>query len=297
MASLDDYAVLLAIVERGNLTAAAKHLGRSLQAVSRALSSLEQELGAPLIQRTTRRSRPTDAGLVFAERVRAALADLELARLELQERHGQVAGRLRVAGPVHFGPTYLTPIVAAFIERYPDIEAELVLSDGYADLLAEGIDVAVRLGTMPDSRLMTRRLGALRQVIFGAPGYFAAHGRPIVPADLRGHACIIRTTAQSPETWSFERGGQAERIEVAGRFRSSSPAACNEAAALGLGIAMAPLWQMRTLLDQGRVELVLTDHEPRLVPMQLVWPAGEALPLRSRLFIDFVAARIAAERL
>lgn len=150
---------------------------------------------------------------------------------------------------------------------------------------------------MADSPLMSRRLGLLRQVIFGAPGYFAVRGRPLLPADLHRHDCIIRTTAQSAENWVLTRDGGAERIAVRGRFRSNSPAACNEAAALGLGIAMAPLWQVRTMLDQGRVELVLTDHEPRPMPVQLVWPAGETLPLRSRRFIDFMAGRIATERL
>ena len=272
VATLEDYAAFLAIVERGNLTGAAKQLGRSLQAVSRALASLEQELGVELVQRTTRRSRPTAAGETFVGRVRTILANLSLARSEVREMHGQVAGKLVVGGPVYFGPSYLMPIVASFLERHPAIEIELVLADRFADLVADGLDLAVRLGEITDSSLMARRLGAVRQVVFGAPGYFAARGRPAVPADLRQHTCVVRTSAQTMENWGFSHQGQTERIDVHGGFRANSPAACNEAAALGLGVATAPLWQVRPLLDQGRIELVLSDFELPPMPISIVWP-------------------------
>ncbi len=297
MASLEDYAVFVAVVERGSLTAAAKQLGRSLQAVSRALASLEQELGVELVQRTTRRSRPTAAGEAFFGRVRTVLADLSLARTDVREMHGQVAGKLVVGGPVYFGPTYLMPIIASFLDRHPAVAIELVLADRYADLVADGLDLAVRLGEIPDSSLMARRLGALRQIVFGAPGYFAARGRPAVPADLRRHACVVRTTAQAMESWEFLHHGRLERIDVHGAFRANSPAACNEAAALGLGIGRAPLWQVRPLLDQGRIELVLADFELPPMPISIVWPQTSALPARTRLFIDFLAVRLAVARL
>lgn len=297
MASLDEYAAFVAVVERGSLTAAARQLGRSLQAVSRALAALEAELGVELVRRTTRRCQPTEAGLAFSRRVRTALADLQAARAELGEMHGQVTGKLVVGGPVLFGPAYLTPAIAAFIERHPGIEVELMLADHYADLLAEGIDLAIRLGEVPDSSLRSRRLGALRQVVFGAPGYFALHGRPAVPEDLRRHACVLRTSTRAVESWSFRRDGRTERIEVHGAFRANSPAACNEAATLGLGICTAPLWQVRHLLDQGRIELVLAEYEPPPMPISIVWPQAAALPARTRLLIDFLAARLTAERL
>jgi len=198
---------------------------------------------------------------------------------------------------VHFGPTYLMPIIASFLDRHPAVEVELVLADRYADLVAEGMDLAVRLGEIPDSGLMARRLGALRQVVFGAPGYFAARGRPAVPADLRRHACVVRTTARAMESWDFLHHGRPERIDVRGVFRANSPAACNEAAALGLGIGRAPLWQVRQLLDQGRIELELADFELPPMPISIVWPQTSALPARPRLFIDFLAAKLAVARL
>ncbi len=297
MASLEDYSAFVATVERGSLTAAAKQLGRSLQAVSRALAALEQELGVELVQRTTRRSRPTAAGEAFFGRVRAVLADLSLARTEVREMHGQLAGKLVVGGPVYFGPTYLMPILASFLERHPAVEIELTLADRYADLVADGIDVAVRLGEIPDSSLMARRLGALRQVVFGAPGYFAARGRPAVPADLRRHACVVRTTAQAMEVWEFVHHGHLEGIDVHGAFRANSPVACNEAAVLGMGISRAPLWQVRSLLDQGRIELVLADFELPPMPLSIVWPQTSALPARTRLLVDFLAARLTVARL
>lgn len=297
MATLEDYAAFLAIVERGSLSAAARASGRSLQAVSRALASLEHELGVELVQRTTRRSRATAAGEVFVGRVRTILADLDVARAEVREMHGLVAGKLVLGGPVTFGPPYLVPIVASFIERHPSIEIELVLADRFADPMAEGLDLAVRFGELADSSLKARRLGDARQVVFGSPEYFSMHGRPAVPADLRKHRCVLRTSAPSVTIWTFRNRNRVVSIEVHGSFRANSPAACNEAAALGLGIAAAPLWQVRPLLNQGRVEVVLSEFELPPMPISVVWPQTSSLPTRTRLLIDFIAARLAAERL
>lgn len=295
MAGLDDYRVFVAVMEEGNLSAASRHLHRSLQAVSRSLASLENELGVELIQRTTRRAQPTEAGLAFHARIKAALADIDLARSELTKHGARIDGLLRVGGSTQFSASYLVPVVAAFMERYPDVSVELVVADHRADLQREKLDVAVRLGELPDSRLHARQLSILRMVTIGAPGYFARYGRPKIPADLRKHACIVRQSSESARRWEYRRGSRRHAVEVQGRFSADNAAACNAAVAAGLGIGVAALWQVRDLLDQGRLETVLDDWQLPGMPVHIVWSPTKQLPARTRAFIDFAAARWAAE--
>jgi DNA-binding transcriptional LysR family regulator len=291
MASIDDYRVFIAVVEQGNLSAAARHLHCSLQTVSRALAALEHELGVELIHRNTRRAQPSAAGLAFHARIKAALADIDLARSSLTEHGARIEGGLRIGGSTQYAPVYVVPLLAAFMERYPDVSVELVVDDGHADLLRDGLDAAVRLGELPDSRLQARLLGQLRQIAFASPGYLAAHGRPRIPADLVRHQCVLRRSARDPQTWTFSRGGKAIAVEVDGRFSANNAAACNAAVVAGLGIALAPLWQVRGLLDQGLAEQVLAPYRLPGMPVHIVWPASRQLPARTRAFIDFAAAR------
>lgn len=291
MAELSGYAAFVAVAEQGSLTTAARHLGRSLQSVSRSLIALETELGVSLIRRTTRSSRPTEVGLAFLARVRPALAELAAAGAEIGEEAERVEGLVRIGGPALFGAAYLTPLVAAFMRGHPAIAVELHLGEGYADLLAERFDLAIRLGPLPDSRLKARGLGSLRQVAFAAPSYLAEHGAPRHPADLVDHRCIVRTSARQPARWTFGRDGRSATVSVSGPFRAGNPAACNEAAAQGLGIGRAPLWQVRNLLDAGRLALVLTDYALDSMPIHLVWPNGR-LAKRTRLLIDHIVARL-----
>jgi DNA-binding transcriptional LysR family regulator len=295
MMTLDDYKAFIAIVDCGSLTKAAKHLGRSLQAVSRALAALEKDLGVRLIHRTTRRVQPTPTGVNFYGRVRAALADIESARAEAAAGGAEVAGHLRLGAPTLFAPTYVMPAVATFMERHPAVSVELIAADEFQDPVAEGLDLVVRIGELTDSSLTARRIAGLRRVTFAAPGYLARRGRPSRPGDLKDHACIVRTLAQAPLRWSFRRDGREELIEVRPRFSSTSAAVCNEAVAQALGVGIAPLWQIRSLLDAGRVELLLTGFEPEPTPVHLVWPSRDLLPARTRSLIDFLAARLPAD--
>jgi DNA-binding transcriptional LysR family regulator len=296
MADIDDYAAFIAVVDKGSLTAAARSLGRSLQVISRALARLERELGVELVRRTTRRLQPTPAGLAFQAKIKAALSDIDLARAEA-ERHGEVvSGRLRIGASVLFGPSYVVPVAAAFMRRWSGVEAELVLMDALSDLIEERLDLAVRIGELPTSRLRARLLARLRRVAFAAPSYISAHGAPRTPQDLSQHQCVVRTFGPEGEAWPLTIEGRVQRLSVRGHFKSNDAAACNEAVANGLGIGLAPFWQVRRMLDEGRVELVLTDFEPPPVPVHAVWVATPALPTRTRLFIDTLVARFAAER-
>lgn len=160
MNRIEDYQALTAIVEKRSLTAAARHLGRSLQSVSRSLAALEQEVGVELIRRTTRRLTPTDAGLAFYRRLSAALSEIEAAKLETSNRRAEATGLLRISGSASFAPLHIVPALPEFLAKYPGVEVELELSDGFVDLVGEGFDLAIRIGDLPDSGLMARRFPA-----------------------------------------------------------------------------------------------------------------------------------------
>jgi DNA-binding transcriptional LysR family regulator len=297
MDRIDNFRAFVAVVERGSLTGAAQQVGRSLQSVSRSLAAVEHEVGIELVRRTTRRSSPTETGLAFYRRLRAALDEIEAAKTEASNRRSEPSGLLRLTAAPAFAPFYLVPAVAAFLEKHQQVRVDLELSDRYVDLVAEGFDLGIRVGEMPDSTLKGRHLADLRRAIFASPAYFAKHGRPHRPDDLARHQCIVRTAAREGEAWPFRVGGRVKTVRVAGRFRTSGAIAANEAAVEGLGIANAPLWQVRALVDAGKLELALTRFEPPAVPVHAVWPATSMLAAKTQLFVDFLASRLRAARL
>jgi DNA-binding transcriptional LysR family regulator len=295
MDRIEDFQAFVAVIDQGSLTGAARRLKRSLQSVSRSLAAVERDLGVELIRRTTRRSSPTEAGLAFHRRVSAALAEIEAAKAEASDRRAEPSGTLRVAASSMFGSFYLVPAIAAFLDLHPRLNIELDLSDRAVDLLSEGFDLAIRSGNLPDSSFKARRLIDLRYVVFASPAYLARHGRPRRPDDLVRHQCIIHTRAG--DRWAFGFDHATRRIKVSGRLRTNGMLAANEAAVQGFGIANAPLWQVRKLVDQGQLELLLTRFEPPPTSLQALWPATNLLDAKIRLFVDFLAARLKTERL
>jgi len=294
---IEDLQAFVAVVDRGSLTGAARHLGRSLQAISRSLAAVEEALGVELVRRTTRRSAPTQAGLAFHARIKPALADIAAATQEVANARIEPSGLLRISGSTAFAPLYVVPTIVEFLSAHPKVEVELEVSDRYIDLIAERIDLAIRVGDMPDSVLRVRRLANLRRVCFASPAYLAKHGHPKRPEDLAVHQCVLRTAAVDADAWPFTVDGKRRVIKVGGRFRASSAAAVNEAAALGVGIANAPLWQIRTLVDRGTVELLLARFEPPPMRVHAVWASTRPLPAKAKRFIDLLAARLKRERL
>lgn len=297
MVRTDDLEAFLAIVEKGGQTAAARSLRRSLQSISRSLAALERSMGVELLRRTTRQSGPTEAGLAFFQRVKPALAEINEARFEAANTRAEPAGLLRIGAPSLFAAAHVVPAACDFMARHPRIEIELKVSDRPVDLLAEGLDLAVRIRELPDSSLRARRLGELRVVVFGAVAYFAAHGRPQRPEDLARHQCVIRTADGDAETWPFRVKGRRKPVRVNGRFRTNSTAAMHAAVARGTGLGLAPLWQIRSLIDQGVVEIILEEFEATRMPIHAVWPPTKFPPAKTRLFTDFLAARLRQERL
>ncbi|MBR1219046.1 LysR family transcriptional regulator [Bradyrhizobium sp. U87765 SZCCT0131] len=292
---LDEIMTFLAVVEHGNLTAAARHLGRPLQSASRQLAALERALGVELVRRTTHHSQPTEAGLAFYRRVKPALSEIEDAGLEAANRGAEPSGTLRVGASVLFAPIFVVPLIARFMAGHPRVLVDLRLSDRFVDLAEEGLDLAIRIGELGDTDLKARRLGAQRRVVFGAPSYLAARGRPRHPRDLADHACVIRTTDPDPHRWEFVIDGKLTHVRVDGAFRSDSTTAVHAAVAEGLGLGVAPLWQLRPLLQAGAIEILLADYKQPPVPIHAVWPPSKLLAARTRLFIDHLAAELARD--
>ncbi|WP_338761360.1 LysR family transcriptional regulator [Massilia sp. METH4] len=287
MNELDDYRVFVTIVDAGSLTAAARAHGRSLQSVSRMLARLEEDLGTQLIRRTTRSLQSTPAGSAFAERLRPALADIDGARAAARQDAEHVAGSLRIAAPALLAASHLAPMVARFMHRWPELRVELVAGDRHADLVKEKFDLAVRVGVLSDSSLRARPLARLRRVFFAAPEWLQRHGTPASPEQLAHLPCVIRTIGPERAQWPYRAGGVARRVRVAGTFRANDAATCNEAVAQGIGAGMAALWQVRRLLDEGRVQLILQEFEPPPQPVQAVWHGN--LPAGARLLVEHLA--------
>jgi len=295
---MHDIEAFLAVIEAGSQTEAARRLGRSLQSVNRSLAALERSIGVELVRRTTRRSFATEAGQAFYRRVKPAFVEMSEARLEAASRRHNPSGLLRIAAPALFATTYVVPALADFIARYPRIEADLKTSDSPVDVGGGGFDLAVRIRELSDSSLKTRRLGELRTVVYGAPGYFARHGRPGHPDDLVRHRCVLRSTSGGEaQAWRFQIGGRVTTVRVGGCFRTDNTAAMHAAACHGLGLGYGPFWQIRELLDRSAVELVLEDFEAPRIPIHAVFPPSGMPPAKTRLFAELLAQRLKRERL
>ena len=295
---MEDIEAFLAIIEAGSQTAAARRIGRSLQAVNRSLAAPEKSVGIELVRRTTRKSFATEAGLAFYRRVKPAAAEIAEARLEAANRRAEPSGLLRIAAPVLFGSTFVVPALAEFTGRYPRIEANLRVSDQAIHLVDGGFDLAVRIRELPDLSLKTRRLTEIRTVVYASPDYFTRHGRPRHPDDLAQHRCILRTTSEGEsEAWRFRVSGRLRSVRVSGCFSTDNVSVAQAAACQGLGIAYGPYWQIRHHLDRGALKVILEDFEAPRMPVHAVFPPSGMPPAKTRLFADLLAERLKLERL
>ncbi|HEV7320352.1 MAG TPA: LysR family transcriptional regulator [Ensifer sp.] len=297
MSRIEDLETFLAIVEQGSLTAAARRLGRPLQTVSRTLALLEEDLGVELVHRTTRRSVLSEAGESFYRRIKPAVEEIHEAREEAAQRRIEPSGVLRLGAPSLFAPRFLMPVIAAYMAKYPRVEVDLDLSDVFSDLAADGLDMVIRIGDLADSGLTGKRLGALRRVVFGAPSYFARFGRPEHPLELPRHACVARTVDERPGVWMFVVDGRPRAVKVSGAFRTNSINAVYSAVEQGLGLGFSPLWQIKHLIDEGKVEIVLDAFEPAPVPIHALWLEGRSPTAKIRCFLDLLAEKLKLDRL
>ena len=264
---IEDILTFVEVAETGGVSAAARRLGVSKSIVSRRLLRLESELGAQLLARTTRGAALTEAGLVFREHAGRISAEIEAARETILPA-GDLRGRLRVAMPLSFGPTHFAPVLADMARRHPQLHIHTVYSDRFVDLVAEGFDCAIRVGYLPDSELLARRVGQIYGTLVASPDYIREHGSPNRPEEVAAHHALMQGT----ETWQFMDGDRIVTVNPQGRFKADSATALGAAAAAGLGIAWLPLCLVYDYVAAGALVRIMTDHPP---------PAAGAYVVRS----------------
>lgn len=287
MDRLDELATFLAIVDEGSLAAAGRKLRRSPPAVTRALAMLEHRVGARLLERTTRRSKPTEAGRRLAEHAREVLAGYGDAVREVAA--APVRGVLRVTAPLVFGRRHVTPIVASFLDAYPGMRVELVLHDRNLDMVDEELDVALRIGALADSSLVARRVGEVRRLLVASPSYLA--GRPALrgPADLGRHDVIFTALRASHHAWRFGVAPDEQVVRLVPRLIVNEVDAMLLAVRAGRGIGRPLSYQVADDLASGALVRLLPAHEPAPLPVQLVVPSARHMPPKARSFIDHAA--------
>ncbi len=283
---------LLAAVEGGSLSAASRALGTPLPTISRRVSELEAHLGAQLLVRTSRRLILTEAGEAFVAAARRLLDDLGEAERAASGEYRAPRGELLVTAPIMFGKLHVAPIVHEFLAAYPDVTVRLLLSDQVIDLAEAQVDVAVRIGRLPDSELIARQAGYVRWVFCASPAYLARRGAPATPEALSAHDCIAFEGLQAYREWPAGGGASARTVSIRPRFSVNTADAVVEAAAAGLGIARVMSYQAANAVTAGRVTTILREYSPPPIPVSLVHPPHRAEPLKRRAFLDFVAPRL-----
>ena len=274
------------VVELGTFSAAADELRVKQPTVSKWIAELERQLAVPLLERTTRSHRLTDAGQLFYRRAQDMLATYAATAAELEERAREPRGRIRVSLPVVFGQRYVVPAMARFLERYPAIEVELLFSDRYVNLVEAAIDVAIRVGIPVDSSFRARSLGVSRRFLVAAPDYCDRAPALTTPGDLRAHPCLTHTALGAGDVWTFQRQEQTVRAPVGGRFAANNSEALLAMARAGLGIALLASWLVADDLRSGRLVALLPGWRPPPAPTQALTPPSRFQPPRVRLLLD-----------
>jgi DNA-binding transcriptional LysR family regulator len=295
-ASLHDYEAFIAIIDTGNLTRAAARLRRSPQSVSRSLAALEARLDVVLIRRTTRTAQPTEAGLALHRRIGAVLREVALAETEISGTSETLRGTLRIAGSAIFVGGYVVPAIRDFALQHPDVKFDLRISEEFAEPLRAGVDIMIRIGRLPPSRMQSRKIASLRRVAIASPSYVAQRGRPKTPKDLGRHACIIRTSAQDARTWTFRApDGTPHRVPVESAFEADNAHVTMHAALAGMGIAVLPYYHVREAVEAGLADVLLDDFTLAPLVAHAVWPSGRRTTSLVRRFLDLLAHRLRKE--
>ncbi len=291
MDRLDAMHAFVSVADLKGFAPAARKLGGSASAVTRLVAGLEEHLGARLLQRTTRSVTLTDVGARYLERARRILGDVEEAEGSVRAERTQPSGRLVVSAPLMFGRLYVSPIMSAFLKKYPDVSGELRLSDRIVNLVDEGIDLAVRIGHLADSSVVARTVGDMRRIVVASPRYLKARGTPQTPSDLVGHDIIQFTGTGSLSEWRFAEDGREIRVSVSSRFATNSTDAAIQHAEQGGGLINVLAYQAAEGLKTRKLKIVLSDYERPPLPIHLVYPTSRLLSAKVRAFVDLVVAQ------
>ena len=286
MDRIEAMTVFVTAVDEGSLSAAGRRLSMPLATVSRKLSDLEHHLGARLLTRSTRRLVLTESGHEYLAACRDILARIAEAEQHAVGAYASAKGELIVAAPLVFGRLHIAPLVSHYLEQHPQVDVRLVLSDRNANLVEDHIDIALRIGSLPDSSLVATRLGEITRVVCASPAYLQRFSEPASPEDLRHHQCVTFEGLSSPSTWSFPSKRGTVRVPVHSRLTVNTADAAIAAVSAGLGLTRLLSYQVTEACRSGDLVRLLTGHEPPGVPVSLVYAARGRLPMKSRAFLD-----------
>lgn len=290
MDRLEAMSVFAAIVDGGSLSAAGRRLNVPLATVSRKLADLEAHLKTRLITRSTRKLVLTDAGREYLDACRQILEQVDEAERAASGAYATVKGLLVVAAPIVFGRLHVVPVAAEFLQRHPEVDIQLRLGDRNVNLIEEHVDLALRIGALPDSNLVATQVGSVARVVCASPAYLLRAGVPHSLDELAAHRCVTFDGLEAATAWTFVGAdGRKRQAAVRSRMTVSTADAAIEAAVLGLGLTRVLSYQVAGDLQDGRLVRVLIDEEPPAVPASLIYPGQGRLPMKTRAFIDYAA--------
>jgi DNA-binding transcriptional LysR family regulator len=287
----------LRVVDTGSFTGAAKQLRIGQPAVSKMIRQLEERIGVRLLLRTTQGLTPTEAGENFYIHARRAIEEADEAEQKARGAGTALSGRLRIAGAVTFARLHVVPRLAKFMASHPALEVEVFLDDRNVDLVEAGVDVALRMGDLPDSSLTARRIGRGARVVVGAASYFERMGEPVTPAELSDHEAIIYNQRGGGDVWTFARGAAESAVTIKGRLRTSAAEGVREAVFAGIGIAIGSEWMFAPEITTGKIKRVLHDWSLPPVDLWAVIPSGRNASTKARAFASFIEQELRADRL
>ncbi|QWG23004.1 LysR family transcriptional regulator [Bradyrhizobium sediminis] len=288
MDRIDAMQAFVTVADLRGFAPAARKLGLSPSGVTRLIAALEDRLGARLLQRTTRSVTLTDVGARYLERARRILGDVEEAESEVEGELTRPGGRLVVSAPVGFGRLHVSPVMSAYLMRYPEVSGELRLSDRIVNLVEDGVDLAVRIGHLADSSLVARHVGEMRRIVVASSGYLRARGEPMTPAAIASHDTVQFGGSGASPDWRFVEQGEEIRIACTPRFTTNSADAAVQYAEQGGGLTRVLAYQAAESLRAGRLKIVLAEFEQPLLPIHVVYPTSRLLSAKVRSFIDIV---------
>jgi DNA-binding transcriptional LysR family regulator len=286
---LQSYAAFVRSFEAGSFSAVAREMGTSQSAISKQIATLESSLGVQLFARTTRRLQPTHEALQLYEHVRQLLDAVESLK-SAGGRRASASGTLRITLPSSYGRLRICPRLPAFLDQHPRVRMDILLTDQVLDLVEEGLELGVRIGTLAPSTLMARPLGIVDQVLIATPEYLARHRAPESPSDLADHACVLYGKGPRWTRWEFESESGRHAVEVDGAIRVDDHQAMFELVCAHQGIALVPDWVIGNAVQAGRVHWLLQDFYPIPLPVNIVYPQTRFLSQRARSFIDYLLA-------
>lgn len=294
MDKLETIRVFVEAAVNQSFVAASRNLDMSAPAVTRAIAQLEASLGVKLFNRSTRHVRLTDSGVRFLTDMKQLLEDLELAEAAASGSYLSPKGALSITAPVLFGQKYIIPIVAEYLELYPDVSVKTVFYDRVCNLLEEGLEIAIRIGHLQDSSLYATHVGNVSRVVCGSPDYFAKYGIPSCPADLTRHKIIMASTVEPSTSWKFVTSGTKEIVKVTPHLDCNHNGAALNAAILGSGITRLMSYQVGEDIQEGRLLKVLDTYESDLLPIHIIHLEGRRTTAKIRSFIDLSVERLRA---